>query len=246
MGPAQRRLTRQGVPVFAYHKIAQPRTGTRDPFLYVDPARFDAQLAALRSRGLTSGTLADLPAIQAGLRSTAIITFDDGFRNVLEYGLEILARHRFRAIEFLVSGFLGHRNEWDVEKGDVAETLMDEGQVRTWLAAGHEIGSHSVTHRNLKSLDRTEAREEILASKKSLEDRFGTEVRHFCYPFGGWNEAVRDLVGEAGYQTACTVAFGVNDGATPRFELRRIIPLSSVELARKVWHRLARRKNQKE
>ena len=241
MGPAQRRMACRGVPVFTYHKIARPPAGTRDPFLYVDPAYFDAQLTALRRFGFTSGTLADLRAIPAASQPKAIITFDDGFRNVLDNGLEILARNQFRAIQFLVSGFLGRTNEWDIEKGDVAEPLMDEGQVRTWLVAGHEIGSHSATHRNLKRLDRAEAHEEIFASKKSLEDRFGTEVRHFCYPFGGWNESVRDMVGEAGYHTACTVAFGVNDGATPRLELRRIIPLSGTELLSKVCHRLARR-----
>ncbi len=145
MGPAQRRMACRGVPVFTYHKIARPPAGTRDPFLYVDPASFDAQLTVLRSYGFTSGTLADLRAIRAASQPKAIITFDDGFRNVLDNGLEILARHQFRAIQFLVSGFLGRTNEWDIEKGDVAEPLMDEVQVRTWLAAGHEIGSHSAT-----------------------------------------------------------------------------------------------------
>ena len=118
---------------------------------------------------------------------------------------------------------------------------MDEAQVRQWLGGGHEIGSHSITHRNLRHLSPAEAREEIFGSKKSLEDRFGLPVQHFCYPYGSWNQAVRDLVCEAGYRTACTVRFGVNGPSNSPYELRRIIPLSTVELLRKIRHRLAQR-----
>ena len=100
---------------------------------------------------------------------------------------------------------------------------MDEAQIREWLAAGHEIGSHTLTHPFLTRISPQRAREEISASKKKLEDRFGRPVRHFCYPYGDWNPAVRDLVMAAGYETACTTEFGVNTGATPPFELKRIL-----------------------
>lgn len=240
LGPAQRRLSTRGVPVFAYHKLAPPPRATTDPFLYVSPGRFEAQLAAFRRAGCASASLAE--ALRAGDNSArqVVLTFDDGFADVLEPGLEALSRHRFRALQFLVPGFLGRRNEWDIAKGDVPEPLMDEAQIRDWLAAGHEIGSHSMTHRNLRRLGPAEARQEIAGSKKALEDRFGLAVEHFCYPFGAWNQAVRDLVGEAGYRTACTLRFGVNAPDTPRLELRRIFPLSSLELLAKLRHRLAR------
>ena len=240
MGPAQRRLCAGGLPILAYHKIAQPPEGTRDPFLYVSPKVFDGQLAAIRRYGFGSGSLADELTASGNPGNKMVITFDDGCVNVLEHAIEPLARQQFRAIQFLVARFLGGKNEWDIAKGDVPEALMDERQVRDWLAAGHEIGSHSATHANLRRLSTAEAREEIFSSKKLLEDQFGLEVRHFCYPYGSWNEAVRDLVSEAGYRTACTMRFGVNTAATPRFELQRIIPLSSGELVAKVWHRLIR------
>jgi len=239
LGPAQRRLLQSGVPVFAYHKIADPPPATRDPFLYVGPNRFDQQLAALRRAGWASAPLSQTLADGRDRRRQVVITFDDGFCSVFENGLEILSLHGFRAIQFLVSGCLGRRNEWDVAKGDVPQPLMDETQVRQWLAAGHEIGSHSATHRNLRHLAPAEAREEIVGSKKALEDRFGVGVEHFCYPYGAYNEAVRELVEKAGYRTACTVRFGVNGPAASAYELCRIIPLSSAELLRKIRHRLA-------
>jgi peptidoglycan/xylan/chitin deacetylase (PgdA/CDA1 family) len=241
LGPAQLRLSRRGVPVFAYHKIAPPPPETRDPFLFVAPRRFREELAALQAAGCLCASLTEIPAVQDNTARKVVITFDDGCSDVLENALEPLTRHGFRAIQFLVAGRLGGRNEWDIAKGDTPAALMDEAQIRDWRAAGHEIGSHSMTHRNLRRLSPAEAREEIVASKKLLEDRFGTAIEHFSYPYGGWTEAARDLVQEAGYRTACTMAFGVNTASTPRFELRRIFPLSSRELLAKARHRLARR-----
>jgi len=238
LGQAQLRMARRGVPVFAYHKIAAPPQSTIDPFLYVGPQDFDKQLADLRRAGFTSAGLSEIPNAQHNGMLKAVITFDDGCCNAFQNSLEPLARHGFRAIQFLVADFLGRRNEWDIAKGDSEETLMNEQQVRDWLAAGHEIGSHTSTHPNLRHVSAAQAREEIAGSRKALEDRFGVAVPHFCYPYGSWNESVRDLVAAAGYSTACTMRFGVVTGTTPRFELRRIIPLSSMELLRKCQHRM--------
>lgn len=212
-----------------------------DPFLYVTPDRFDQQLLALRRAGYTTASLAELAAAPDNCGRKAVITFDDGCQNVFDNGLAVLSRHGFHAIQFIVAGLIGKRNEWAVAKGEVPDPFMDEARIRDWLAAGNEIGSHTSTHPILKRLDLRAAREEIFGSKKKLEDQFGIPVRHFCYPFGKWNEAVRDLVGEAGYMTACTVRFGVNTSATPRLELNRVVPLSAAEWVTKAGHRLAQK-----
>jgi len=240
LGRAQRKVLERGTPILTYHKIGTPPSATRDPFLYATPVMVDRHLAALARAGLRLVSLSELTS-RLGDRNQVAITFDDGFQSVLEGGLEVLTKHKACAIQFLVSGFIGKRNEWDVEKQDVPEPLMNAAQIRQWLAAGQEIGSHSATHRNLKRLNLAEVREEITGSKKALEDQFGVAVQHFCYPFGGWTPAVHDLVGEAGYTSACSVQFGVNDATTDPFALRRIIPLSSGELVRKVIHRLRRK-----
>jgi peptidoglycan/xylan/chitin deacetylase (PgdA/CDA1 family) len=241
LGPAQRRLFQQGLPVFTYHSIGDAPAGARDPFLYVSKARFGEQLAMLGEHGFTSGSLDHLPKGDGNANKKVVITFDDGYRNVLKHGLEALTRHRFRAVQYIVAGLIGTRNEWDVKHGDTPEALMDAGEIREWLAGGQEIGSHSLTHRNLTKLNESEAREQIMGSKKKLEDTFGIAVRHFAYPGGKWTPMVRDLVQEAGYTTACTTEFGVNTAQTPRFELRRIFCLSGPELLAKMKHRIARK-----
>ncbi len=235
---AQRRLCARGVPVFCYHSLGPAVSGARDPFLWVGVVEFERQLASLRVAGLESGTLADVPN-PANAGRKAVITFDDGCRNVIEHGLEPLSQHGFMAIQFLVAGMIGGKNDWDVRKGDAPVPLMNHDEVRTWLAAGHQIGSHTLTHPVLTKC--AEAREEIFSSKKKLEDEFGVEVRHFCYPHGKWDERVRDLVSEAGYASACTVAPGVAKAGEKMFTLPRFLACSGPRLVAKALHRLFRR-----
>jgi peptidoglycan/xylan/chitin deacetylase (PgdA/CDA1 family) len=243
LGKAQRALLEKGVPIFVYHNIAAAPHRCRDPFLYIGPDAFDRQLAALRAAGFSSARLDEMYETPAGANEgkNAVISFDDGCRNVWQNAAPILSKHRFQAIEFIVAGLIGKRNEWDIKHGDTPEPLMDETEIREWLAAGHAIGSHSLTHKNLAHLSRGEAREEIRASKKLLEDRFGIPVAHFCYPHGKHTPLLRELVCEAGYATACTTEFGVNDSSSPRFGLRRIFPLPAKDFAAKLRHRIARK-----
>ena len=95
-----------------------------------------------------------------------------------------LAGRGWRALQFLVANFIGKLNEWDLRDGEAPEMLMDAAQVRDWLAAGHAVGSHSLSHARLTRLTLRDAREEIFASKKKLEDAFAVPVEHFCYPYG--------------------------------------------------------------
>ena len=210
-----------GRPILTYHHVGPRPGGVRIKGLYASPRLFARQMAELQAAGFATAVLQAVTVPDGGPQRRIALTFDDGFRDVFENALPIMLRHRFRGIQFLVSGLLGRTNEWQQRMGDVVEPLMGEVQVREWLAAGQEIGAHTRTHPRLSQLSREAAREEIATSKKSLEDRFGVAVEHFCYPYGDWNETVRDLVQEAGYRTACTTQTGVNTDTTPRFELKR-------------------------
>ncbi len=234
------RLFATGVPWLMYHKLGPRPSGVRLKGLYVGRALFERQLSQLRQAGFTTPGCDAPPPGDGNAERRLALTFDDGFVNVLEHGLEPLARQGFRAVEYLVADRIGGWNEWEVAEGEARQPLMNETQVREWLAAGHGIGSHTLTHPFLTRLGSKRAREEIVASKKKLEDRFGLPVWHFCYPYGDWNPAVRDLVIAAGYETACTTEFGVNTGATPRFELKRILARYRSLSLKAIKERLAR------
>lgn len=236
LGAAQRRLSRRGALVLTYHRAGRPPAGVLDPFLYVTPEVLDVQLTALKQAGLRPGTLDEFMQ-----PDRFVVTFDDGFRSVCEIALPVLAKHGVKAVQFIISGKPGGQNDWDIAKGDVIEPLMTEGEIRQWLAAGHEIGSHSVSHPNLRKLSAAAARAELVESKRQLENQYGVGVRHFCYPYGKFNAETPALVRDAGYATAWTVNHGVNPPGANPFQLRRIAPLTAGELIRKAMHRLSRR-----
>jgi peptidoglycan/xylan/chitin deacetylase (PgdA/CDA1 family) len=233
------KLFRTGNPILTYHKLGARPARVRLKGLYVNQPLFRRQLKELRAAGYTSGSLegAAGPVAQAQI----VITFDDGYVNVLHHGLAPLAENGFRAVQFIVANLLGKTNEWDVAMGEASEPMMDAAQVREWLAAGHEIGSHTLNHPHLTRISSSEAAEEITSSRKKLEDLFGRPVHHFCYPYGDWNEAIHDLVREAGYTTASTTDPGVNTAANSPFALKRFTARYPSRNLKAIWARIRER-----
>lgn len=212
---------RDGQPILTYHHVGPRPRGARLKGLYVPPKLFVRQMAELKAAGFQTPPFAEAARGGANPQRNIFLTFDDGFRDVFMHALPVLVAQGYRAMLFLVSDLIGKTNEWQQRAGDVVEPLMDPVQIREWLAAGMEIGAHTRTHPRLTQLSPAEAREEIVGSRKSLEDRFGVAVEHFCYPYGDWNPAVRDLVQAAGFATACTTMPGVNLTGQSPWELRR-------------------------
>jgi peptidoglycan/xylan/chitin deacetylase (PgdA/CDA1 family) len=164
--------------------------------------------------------LPHLPERGPSLRQVSI-TFDDGFVSNWEKALSCMTGFGCRAMNYLVADRIGQTSDWEAREGGEASPLMNESQIRDWLAAGHWIGAHTCTHPHLSLLSRKEAKEEIFSSKKKLEDRFGIPMEHFAYPYGDYNETTVELVQEAGFQTACTMHRGINLSDTSPFELKR-------------------------
>ncbi len=150
------------------------------------------------------------------------LTFDDSYRNLFRKGLPVLQKANARAITYVVGSLIGKTNEWDRATDARTEPLMDRVQLSEWLQAGHEIGSHGMTHRHLTRLSLEAVRREVVDSKKLLEDLFARPIRHFCYPYGDMNEVIRDVVAEAGYETATSTIQGFNMAATDAFTLQRL------------------------
>lgn len=231
-----RTIFARGNPILTYHNVG-PRPGpVRLKGLYLSRKLFAGQLQELRDAGFRNGSLAECAGPHKP--GAIVITFDDGYANVLRHGLEPLAQTGFRAVQFIVAGLLGKKNEWDAATAEAPELMMDAIQIREWLAAGHEIGSHTLSHPWLTRVPLDRAREEIRSSKSQLEDLFSRPIEHFCYPYGDWNEAVRDLVMEGGYKSASTTQAGVNGANSSSFLLKRFTARYASRSLRTLWSRL--------
>lgn len=96
-------------------------------------------------------------------------------------------------------------------------------QLQHMHAAGLTIGSHTRSHVRLAVESRERQWLEISESKRELEARLQTPVRHFCYPHGGrtdYTRQTRALVEAAGYDSA-VVAFSDARPLADRYSLRR-------------------------
>ena len=215
--PFQRHFT-EGHPILCYHKISLPPSKARIKGLYLSPQLFSQQMQEISQAGFSA---MPPPASHSNQSAPITITFDDGFLSNLTAAVPCLKNAGVRAINYLVADRIGQTSDWEAQEGGEADPLMNESQIREWLAAGHWIGAHTCTHPRLSRLSRKEAKEEIFSGKKKLEDRFGVPIEHFAYPYGDYNETTVELVREAGFQTACTMHRGMNRLDTSPFELKR-------------------------
>lgn len=205
-----------GFPILCYHKIEPVPPRARIKGLYLEAGLFRRQMAELAEADYSFS----LPGPHSASHSLAI-TFDDGFVSNLEAAVPVMREFGARAINFLVADRIGKSSDWEAAEGGEARPLMDDAQVRDWLAAGNWIGAHTCSHPRLSKIPRDLAREEIISGKKKLEDRFGLPIEHFAYPFGDYDDAVVELVREAGFKTGSTMDRGVNDRTANPHRLKR-------------------------
>lgn len=194
--------------VLGYHKVGLPGPGGWESWYYVPQSVFAEQLAALRECGWEPVDADALLGALAGSRAlperAALITFDDGYRSVLEFALPVLQRASCPAVLFVPTGFVGRTNEFD--RGDEPEErICDWPELAELARAGVSIQSHGVSHRTFSRLSGADRREELAASKAELESRLGRPVDLFAYPYGDDADGdvdVRAALAESGYRAA--------------------------------------------
>ncbi|MDD9935072.1 MAG: polysaccharide deacetylase family protein [Myxococcales bacterium] len=99
--------------------------------------------------------------------------------------------------------------------------MMSWEQVRELSAAGHEIGSHTMTHPILPRCKTEQIEHEIAESRHVIEARLDAPVHSFCYPNGDSDARAIEAVKRAGYRNAVTTAWGSNGRDSDAFLLHR-------------------------
>jgi glycosyltransferase involved in cell wall biosynthesis/peptidoglycan/xylan/chitin deacetylase (PgdA/CDA1 family) len=185
------------LPVFLYHHVGPSRPGTVAG-LTVSPGRFASHMRWLARRGFQGIRPADWARWRRegkGLpEKPVLITFDDGYADLVEHALPVLQRYGFGAAVYIVTAQLGGTNAWDEARGCSTMRLMTADQICHWAARGIEFGAHSRTHADLTALRGDELLEEAQGSGQDLERVLGSRVVSFAYPYGFHNQAVNDCV----------------------------------------------------
>jgi len=108
------------------------------------------------------------------------------------------------------------------------QLMMGPDGVRRLFDAGMQIGAHTVSHPILAKTAPDLAREEILSSKRYLEDLLGQPCTLFAYPNGkpGRDYAPEhvEMVRELGFKTAVSTAWGASGPGADPLQLQRFTP----------------------
>ncbi len=218
---------RNGIKVLMYHRITDHvvvTNGARD--FCVRAKSFRRQLELLEWLGFTPITFNDYRLVLDGElnlpKKPVILTFDDGYVDTFEIAFPLLEEFGMKGVVFALGDRSISHNVWDAHDGLANTRLMTDQQILEMHAAGHEIGSHSMSHPKLTLLPREKAWEEISRSRMLLEMLLNAPVRSFSYPYGLVNEMLKNMVADAGYSLACGVYTGPARFGLDPFELRRI------------------------
>lgn len=218
------------IPVLMYHKIPDQPPATRHQ-IFVTKENFARHLAYFKSRGLSPITFLDYQDFASGRRKLAefprrpiMLTFDDGYLDNYTNLLPLMQQYGYRGVLYLLGDFEVRYNQWDLaeDPSEPRAELMSEAQKQAFVAAGWEIGAHTLTHPRLANLPAAEAAHEMAASKAELERRLGIEVLSFAYPYGNLSAETKRLAAEAGFTYAVATDSGGLHLEDDRMQIFRI------------------------
>jgi heparosan-N-sulfate-glucuronate 5-epimerase len=203
--------------VLCYHAISHHWPSV----LAVTPNRLREQLEFLVRQGYSGATFSQIVAGEAGGKALAI-TFDDGFRSVLDHAFPVLSEFGFPATVFVPTSLVGLSapmswpgiDKW--EGGPHADELrpMNWDELRALRDAGWEVASHTNSHPRLPQIADADLHAELAESREVCSRELGVPCRALAYPYGDVDDRVVEAAAAAGYDAGAAL------GPGPREPLR--------------------------
>ena len=213
---AEEILARPQVPILCYHQIRDWRaTDSKAAKDYIVPvAEFKAQMKMLADSGYNTILPDELFSyLKYGTKlpeKPIMLTYDDTVIDQYTVAQAEMKKYGFKGVFFIMTVSLGRPN------------YMSRAQVKSLSDAGHEIGSHTWDHHNVKKYKGEDWVTQIEKPTKTLKEVTGRDIKYFAYPFGLWNpEAIPELK-KRGFDGAFVLA-EKRDEKDPLFTIRRII-----------------------
>ena len=228
------------VPILMYHSVSsEPETETH-PYFWVNtsPEMFDAQMRFLKENNYQVITLERAieiiygQAVKDDHSKYVVITFDDGFRDFYINAFPILQKYGFTATVFLPTKYItDHSKKMD------GKVHLSWDEVAELSRQGITFGSHTVSHPQLRDLDKDAIKYEIEYSKQVMESKMGASIDSFSYPFA-FPEEDKELtnyltttLADCGYKFGVSTRIGRTSAKDPIFFLKRLPVNSRDDLA---------------
>ncbi|MBL8046977.1 MAG: polysaccharide deacetylase family protein, partial [Anaerolineales bacterium] len=206
------------VPILMYHYV-EPWPATADLIrqgLTVKPDDFAAQMDFLAENGYTTISLyAVLEALTVGKTlppKPVVLTFDDGYRGLINYATPAMERLGFTGTVFVITELADRE----------LPAYLTWPQLQALHAQGWNIEPHTKTHAQLLGANRDKQIYEILGSIQSVEANIGVRPQFLCYPAGKYDALTLQLVRELNLWGAVTTRAGRQHQFSDRFTWTRV------------------------
>ncbi len=206
------------IPILMYHYVeyVADQNDKLRIALNTPPEVLDSEIKTLKDGGYSFINASELADILDGIKEAPpkpiMLTFDDSYSDFYTYAFPILKKYNAKAVQYVISGWLGHRDH------------LSEEQVKEIAQSGLvEIGAHTVHHLALAGLGET-AKEEITKSKLQLEQILNTPVTALAYPYGSFDINAIQFAKQAGFRTAVSTIPGSETGNQSRYFAFRLRP----------------------
>ncbi|MGV3533266.1 MAG: polysaccharide deacetylase family protein [Chthoniobacteraceae bacterium] len=188
------------VVVLCYHRVEGKAGGA----LSIEPALFEEHMKTIKDEGLSVISMKDFLAWRRGEQSipkkSVLITIDDGYQSAYDVAWPVLKKYNYPFTMFVYLDYIA--------KGGKSMTWDQLAEMRD---AGVEIGSHTISHQDLrrkpskaKGTYEEWLKEELEKSRQVIEERLGVRCATIAYPFGNHNPKVQEAARAAGYDAAFT------------------------------------------
>lgn len=193
-------------------------TATPSPTATSTPTATPTPAAATPTPTPTASPTPTVPP-PSGSGALVSFTFDDGWISQASIARPLLEQYGYRGTFYLLSGYVG------------VFPYMSAASAVGLHRAGHEIGSHTISHPNLPQLPTEDIRRELVDSRRDLENAIGAPVVHFASPYGRFDARVLDEVRPV-YASHRGVVTGLNRrGLTDPYGIRVRNVLNTTTLA---------------
>jgi peptidoglycan/xylan/chitin deacetylase (PgdA/CDA1 family) len=185
--------------VLVHHGVGDAPADCDPVRLVVPPAKLRSQLRLLLAVGYRFRTAEGLLADGAALPppATACLTFDDGLASDLQVAAPLVEELGIRASFYACPGLWGGQH---ASISGEAGRLLERAEASELSSRGMELGSHAMTHRDLRKLDDRALEGELTESKAAIEELTGRPCPVIAYPFGLHDERVESAARDAGYE----------------------------------------------
>ncbi len=184
--------------ILNYHALIGDESRLHEDRFSVRYSLFIQQMKLIRELAIPVISLEEWQNGEAQHAFSVALTFDDGHESDYQLAFPILEELNFPASFFPYTDAIGREN------------YMTWEMIKELSAHGFTIGSHGVSHVDLRTANTDRLIHELHDSKELIEQNIGKSIEFFALPFGGNNRAIAHHVNTAGYSRVLTTQRYIN------------------------------------